>query len=65
MLAEIIEKINEIFTGKPSEHDKLPFVSDIIRGELLESESRGRRRATTPRHSSRSLLIPIRCVSQR
>jgi type I restriction enzyme R subunit len=36
-LAEIIAKLNEIFSGELSEGDKLPYVCSVIRGKLLES----------------------------
>jgi type I restriction enzyme, R subunit len=38
-LAEIIEKVNELFAGDLSEHDKLVYVNNVIKGKLLESET--------------------------
>jgi type I restriction enzyme R subunit len=36
-LAEIIAKLNEIFSGDLSDSDKLPYVCSVIRSKLLES----------------------------
>ena len=38
-LAEIIAKLNELFSGELSDHDKLPYVCSVIRGKLLESST--------------------------
>ena len=37
LLAEIIERVNDLFTGELSDQDKLVYVKDVIRGKLLES----------------------------
>ena len=37
-LAEIIEKVNDLFEGELSDNDKLVYVNDVIKGKLLESE---------------------------
>jgi type I restriction enzyme R subunit len=36
-LAEIIAKLNELFSGELGDNDKLPYVCSVIRGRLLES----------------------------
>ena len=38
-LAEIIERVNDLFTGELSEQDKLVYVNSVIRGKLLESKT--------------------------
>lgn len=38
-LAEIIEKVNDLFTGELSENDKLVYVNDVLKGKLMESET--------------------------
>ena len=37
-LTEIIEKVNDLFTGELSETDKLVYVNDVLKGKLMESE---------------------------
>ena len=37
-LAEIIEKVNDLFEGDLSDQDKLVYVNSVIKGKLLESE---------------------------
>jgi type I restriction enzyme R subunit len=37
-LAEIIEKVNDLFDGELSNQDKLVYVNHVIKGKLLESE---------------------------
>jgi type I restriction enzyme R subunit len=37
-LAEIIEKVNDLFDGDLSDQDKLVYVNNVIKGKLLESE---------------------------
>lgn len=37
-LAEIIEKVNDLFQGELTEQDKLVYVNDVIKGKLLESQ---------------------------
>jgi len=37
LLAEIISKLNDLFTGDLSESDKVTYVRSVIRGKLLES----------------------------
>jgi type I restriction enzyme R subunit len=36
-LAEIIAKLNELFSGELGDNDKLPYVCSVIRGKLIES----------------------------
>jgi type I restriction enzyme R subunit len=36
-LAEIIAKLNELFSGDLTDNDKLPYVCSVIRGKLMES----------------------------
>lgn len=36
-LAEIIERVNDLFTGDLSDEDQLVYVNNVIRGKLLES----------------------------
>ncbi len=38
-LAEIIEKVNDLFQGELSDQDKLVYVNRVIKGKLLESET--------------------------
>ena len=37
LLAEIIERVNDLFDGELSDQDKLVYVNNVIRGKLLES----------------------------
>jgi type I restriction enzyme R subunit len=37
LLAEIIAKLNDLFTGELTEEDKVTYVRSVIRGKLLES----------------------------
>jgi type I restriction enzyme R subunit len=39
MLAEIIEKVNDLFEGDLTDQDKLVYVNNVIKGKLLESET--------------------------
>ena len=39
LLAEIIEKVNDLFAGDLTEDDKLVYVNNIIKGKLLESDT--------------------------
>ncbi len=39
LLAEIIEKVNDLFDGELTDQDKLVYVNDVIKGKLLESET--------------------------
>jgi type I restriction enzyme R subunit len=36
-LAEIIQKVNDLFTGELTDQDKLVYVNNVIKGKLLES----------------------------
>jgi type I restriction enzyme R subunit len=36
-LAEIIEKVNDLFQGELTDQDKLVYVNDVLKGKLLES----------------------------
>ena len=38
-LAEIIAKLNDLFSGELRDSDKLPFVCSVIRGKLMESST--------------------------
>ncbi|MDO8313219.1 MAG: DEAD/DEAH box helicase family protein, partial [Sideroxyarcus sp.] len=38
-MAEIIEKVNSLFDGELTDHDKLVYVNNVIKGKLLESET--------------------------
>jgi len=38
-LREIIEKVNDLFDGNLTDHDKLVYVNHVIRDKLLESET--------------------------
>ena len=38
-LNEIIEKVNDLFEGELTEHDKLVYVNNVLKGKLLESET--------------------------
>lgn len=38
-MAELIEKLNELFGGDTTEQDQLVYVNQVIRGKLLESET--------------------------
>ena len=37
-LAEIIEKVNDLFDGELTDQDKLVYVNNVIKGKLLESD---------------------------
>ncbi|MEO8655906.1 MAG: hypothetical protein ABI409_17400 [Ramlibacter sp.] len=37
-LAEIIDKVNDLFEGDLSDDDRLVYVNNVIKGKLLESE---------------------------
>jgi type I restriction enzyme R subunit len=37
LLAEIIEKVNDLFEGELTEEDKLVYVNNVLKGKLLES----------------------------
>lgn len=39
LLAEIIEKVNDLFEGDLTDQDKLVYVNNVIKGKLLESET--------------------------
>jgi type I restriction enzyme R subunit len=39
VLAEIIAKLNDLFSAELSDHDKLTYVRSVIRGRLLQSET--------------------------
>lgn len=38
-LSEIIKKVNSLFDGELTDHDKLVYVNNVIKGKLLESET--------------------------
>jgi len=38
-LREIIEKVNDLFSGELSDQDKLVYVNHVLKGKLLESET--------------------------
>ena len=38
-LAEIIQKVNDLFQGELTDQDKLVYVNHVIKGKLLESET--------------------------
>ena len=38
-MAEIIEKLNDLFHGDLTDQDKLVYVNDVLMGKLLESET--------------------------
>jgi type I restriction enzyme R subunit len=38
-MAEIIEKVNDLFVGELTDQDKLVYVNNVIKGKLLESET--------------------------
>ncbi len=38
LLAEIIEKVNDLFEGELTDDDKLVYVNSVLKGKLLESE---------------------------
>lgn len=39
LLVEIIEKVNDLFEGDVTDHDKLVYVNNVIKGKLLESRT--------------------------
>ena len=39
LLAEIIEKVNDLFEGELTDQDKLVYVNNVIKGKLLEIET--------------------------
>jgi type I restriction enzyme R subunit len=38
LLAEIIERVNDLFEGELTDDDKLVYVNNVLKGKLLESE---------------------------
>ena len=38
LLAEIIERVNDLFEGELTDDDQLVYVNNVIKGKLLESE---------------------------
>lgn len=38
LLAQIVEKVNELFEGELTEGDQLVYVNNVLKGKLLESE---------------------------
>ena len=38
-LAEIIKKVNDLFTGEITDDDQLVYVNNVIKGKLLETET--------------------------
>ena len=38
LLNEIIQRVNDLFEGDLTDHDKLVYVNDVIKGKLLESQ---------------------------
>lgn len=38
LLAEIIERVNELFTGNTSDEDQLVYVNNVLKGKLLQSK---------------------------
>lgn len=38
-MAEIIEKLNDLFEGELSDDDQLVYVNNVLKGKLLESET--------------------------
>lgn len=38
LLAEIIERVNDLFQGELTEDDKLVYVNNVLKGKMLESE---------------------------
>jgi len=38
-LSEIIQKVNDLFSGELTEQDKLVYVNEVLKGKLLESET--------------------------
>jgi type I restriction enzyme R subunit len=47
-MAEIIEKVNDLFDGDLTDQDKLVYVNNVIKGKLLESETLRKRPAAPP-----------------
>ena len=39
LLAEIIDRVNDLFEGELTDQDKLVYVNNVIKGKLLESET--------------------------
>jgi type I restriction enzyme R subunit len=39
LLAELIEKLNELFGSETTDQDQLVYVNDVIKGKLLESDT--------------------------
>ena len=38
-MAEIIERLNDLFHGPLTDQDKLVYVNDVLMGKLLESDT--------------------------
>lgn len=45
LLAEIIAKVNELFTGDTSDHDQVVYVNNVLKGKLLQSNLLGEQAA--------------------
>jgi len=39
LLAEIVQRVNDLFEGELTDQDKLVYVNNVIKGKLLESET--------------------------
>jgi type I restriction enzyme R subunit len=38
LLSEIVQKVNDLFDGELTDHDKLVYVNNVLKGKLLESD---------------------------
>jgi type I restriction enzyme R subunit len=38
LLAEIIQRVNDLFEGELTDGDRLVYVNDVLKGKLLESD---------------------------
>jgi type I restriction enzyme R subunit len=48
-MAEIIEKLNDLFHGELTDQDKLVYVNDVLMGKLLESNTLRQQAANNPK----------------
>jgi type I restriction enzyme R subunit len=53
-MAEIIAKVNDLFTGELSEDDKLVYVNNVIKGKLLENETLQQQAASNSKEQFRN-----------
>ncbi len=61
-LAEIIQRLNELFHGDLTDGDQVVYVMNVIRGKLLESPMLRKQAGNNPQNSFRTRLTSIRNI---